>query len=239
MECTTVDVSPRHNPTICADVRTLIFPKGSFDIIWASPPCQQFSVAKTRGGPRNLEAGDAVVEACLRIIEQVEPHCFIVENPQGYLRHRPYMARFQKHTVDYCMYGAPYRKRTDLFMSPNVLAGLRPLICNKLCANFDQNTGRHRQVCQNGRNARYPMRTPTIDERHSVPKLLCTAIGIIAAFAIFSAQGVVHGDGGGGEHEGQLVDVPDHNRDERAVVPDADGTGSGHPVSQDAANQPV
>jgi hypothetical protein len=188
MICTTVDISPKNDPTICADVRTLTFPKGEFDIIWASPPCQNFSNAKTRGKPRDLELADSLVLACLRIISEVQPMCFIIENPMGLLRKRPYMSEIAYATVDYCMYGAPYRKRTDLFMSANMRAGLKPLLCNKLCGQFNEHTNRHLQLCQQGKNQFYARSTPSLAARHSVPELLCSALAIIAAWSIFSVE---------------------------------------------------
>ena len=45
----------------------------------------------------------------------------VIENPLGSLRQRPYMRgeefedTFDRTTVDYCSYGKPYRKSTDLW----------------------------------------------------------------------------------------------------------------------------
>ena len=130
-DCTTVDVNPRYEPDILADVRALHFTEGEFDVIWASPPCEHYSIAKTRG-ERNLPHYDSIVLACLRIIDEVKPLVWIVENPMGLLRHRPFMSSLPKWTVDYCMFGAPYRKRTDLFMSDN-MGPLTDILCDKTC----------------------------------------------------------------------------------------------------------
>ena len=183
-DCTTVDVNPRYEPDILADVRSLHFTEGEFDVIWASPPCEHYSIAKTRG-ERNLPHYDSIAIACLKIIDEVKPLVWIVENPMGLLRHRPFMTGLPKWTVDYCMFGAPYRKRTDLFMSDN-MGPLTDILCDKTCGQVDKN-GRHMNVCQNGPSNRKPGATyiGKLDARHSVPPALCLGI-FIKIQSIFS-----------------------------------------------------
>ena len=36
---------------------------GHFDVVWASPDCPQYSIARTRGPPRDLEKADKLVKA--------------------------------------------------------------------------------------------------------------------------------------------------------------------------------
>ena len=183
--CTTVDMNPRHEPDILSDVRLLAeqnkFSEGEFDVIWASPPCEHYSKAKTRG-KRDLPYYDSIVQACLTIISQVKPVVWIVENPQGMLRHRPFMAELNKWTVDYCMFGAPYRKRTDLFMSDNMFPGLKDMLCDKSCGQVDEKTGKHKCLAQNGPSTRNPGSgyTGKLDARHSVPVSLCLGVALKA-----------------------------------------------------------
>jgi hypothetical protein len=194
-DCTTVDVNPRYEPDILADVRALHFTEGEFDVIWASPPCEHYSIAKTRG-ERNLALYDSIAQACLRIIDEVKPLVWIVENPMGLLRHRPFMAGLPKWTVDYCMFGAPYRKRTDLFMSDN-MGPLTDILCDKTCGQVDKK-GRHINICQNGPSDRKPGATYTgkLDSRHSVPPALCVGI-FIKIQSIISNKGAEDGSEGG------------------------------------------
>ena len=66
-----------------------------FDIIWASPPCTEYSRAKTTG-VRDIEGANAIVQQTLDIIEYFEPKYWMIENPQsGLLKDQ------------LCMYGLP------------------------------------------------------------------------------------------------------------------------------------
>ena len=53
---------------------------GHFDYIHASPPCVEYSVAKTTA-PRNLELADTIVKKTLEIINYLQPKNFTLENP--------------------------------------------------------------------------------------------------------------------------------------------------------------
>jgi site-specific DNA-cytosine methylase len=66
-EVTSVDIDPRAGADICEDVMAWDFrkyPRGDFELIVASPPCTEYSRAKTIGA-RDLEGADAFVQRTL------------------------------------------------------------------------------------------------------------------------------------------------------------------------------
>ena len=58
-----------------------VYEPGSFDVMWASPPCTEYSRAKTCG-VRNIEMANAIVQRTIDIIEYFNPSFYIMENPQ-------------------------------------------------------------------------------------------------------------------------------------------------------------
>lgn len=97
------------------------------DMIWASPPCTAFSVASIghhwTGGakayvPKTEGAvlGQMLMRHTLRIIEEVKPVVWYIENPRGLMRKMPEMEALPiRHTVTYCQYGDTRMKPTDIW----------------------------------------------------------------------------------------------------------------------------
>ena len=98
-------------------------PKGVHGIL-AAPPCDQFSLAKTTGKPRDLKEGCAIMFACLRIIAEAQyelegPYSkattlkfWALENPNGLMKR--FMGRpiYKFEPFDF---GHNYRKKTYLW----------------------------------------------------------------------------------------------------------------------------
>jgi len=104
------------------------FLPGAFDVVWASPPCTEYSRAKTVG-VRKIEESNRVVQRTLDIIEYFQPKFFIIENPQtGLLKDQSLMRGRAFKDIDYCKYGLPYRKRTRLWNNISQWTP-RPLCC--------------------------------------------------------------------------------------------------------------
>ena len=112
-ECVSVDILPRLEPDICCDILDLDYKSlGYFDIVWASPPCTEFSIAKTVG-ERKLESALQLVFKAMEIIVHINPKYYVIENPLGLLR--KFLPADDRITVSYCKYGFLYRKNTDLW----------------------------------------------------------------------------------------------------------------------------
>ena len=121
-----------------------VYEPGSFDVIWASPPCTEYSRAKTVG-VRNLDLANAIVQRTLDIINYFTPKYGIIENPQtGLLKDQWMVQGIYYDDVDYCRYGLPHRKRTRLW---NNVVGWEPRpLCKKDCGHMDGN--RHTETAQ-------------------------------------------------------------------------------------------
>ena len=119
-------------------------PPNSFDVIWASPPCTEYSVAKTVG-VRKLEEANAIVLRTVEIINYFSPTYWMMENPQtGLLKSQDVVADLPYNDLDYCKYGMPYRKRTRLWN--NIEAWTPKPLCKKDCDHMSGN--RHEQSAQ-------------------------------------------------------------------------------------------
>lgn len=105
----------------------LIGKYGRPDFIWASPPCQKFSVASlwkywAKGPNGPVPKHPSVYEAIdlmkhtLNLITELNPNYgWILENPRGMLRKQSFMEQYARQTITYCQYGDTRMKPTDLW----------------------------------------------------------------------------------------------------------------------------
>ena len=137
-EIISLDNLQEFNPTICCDILSWDYkqyPPGHFDVIWASPPCTEYSKMKyISQAPRNLQLADAIAQRTLEIIEYFNPTKWFIENPQtGLLKDREFMAFIPYTDVDYCMYSDwGYRKRTRIWTNTDY----QGKTCDKKCGNI-------------------------------------------------------------------------------------------------------
>jgi hypothetical protein len=127
----TVDFDNQFNPNLCIDILKFdpsMLPKEfkKPNIIWASPPCTTFSVASIchyweKGKPKNEKTlkGIEIVKKTIKIIEQLKPDFFIIENPRGMLRKQDFIKHLKRDTISYCQYGFNIMKPTDLWNNLN------------------------------------------------------------------------------------------------------------------------
>ena len=100
---------------------------GKPDFIWASPPCQKFSVASIghywsggRGNcvPKRPEVYEAIalVQHTVDLMKELNPtYGWIMENPRGMLRKQDVVKDLNRWTITYCQYGDTRMKPTDLW----------------------------------------------------------------------------------------------------------------------------
>jgi site-specific DNA-cytosine methylase len=99
----------------------------SFDFIWASPPCTEYSIAKTTG-VRDIEQANRVSQRTIDIIRYLDPKYWVIENPQtGKLNGQDFMNGLAFNDIDYCKYEMPYRKRTKAVEQHRLLAAETPM----------------------------------------------------------------------------------------------------------------
>jgi hypothetical protein len=133
---------------------------GHFDVVWCSPPCQYFSIARRsvigRFGHTAeslerdvIEKGVPLLRKAQEVIRYLEPSLFFIENPRTG-RMKEFIEDTPYYDVDYCMYGFAYRKATRIWTN---LKGFEPKTCNKECGSFQN--GRH-LIRASGGNKAHP-----------------------------------------------------------------------------------
>lgn len=100
---------------------------GQPDVIWASPDCSSYSIAaishhRTRQDDGHLEAHseygklcDSVNQNVLKLIKELNPEYWFIENPRGGMRKMRWMRDLPRHTITYCSYGDTRMKPTDIW----------------------------------------------------------------------------------------------------------------------------
>ena len=106
---------------------------GHPDVIWASPDCTTFSIAAISHHRRkNADNGnldpvsdyakfcDEVDQNVLKLIKDLKPKYYFIENPRGGMRKMTWMQALPRYTVTYCQYGDTRMKPTDIWTNhPN------------------------------------------------------------------------------------------------------------------------
>lgn len=92
-------------------------------LVLASPPCESFSVLtigrnwNVDNTPKTSRAAIALelVYATRRLIEDLAPAFYVIENPVAKLRALPVLHDVERRSVTYCRLGEPFKKPTDLW----------------------------------------------------------------------------------------------------------------------------
>ena len=99
---------------------------GRPDVIWASPDCTTFSIAAIshhrRQTASTLEPVSEYAKFCdevdrnvLKLIQDLQPCLYFIENPRGGMRKMDFMRDLPRYTVTYCKYGDFRMKPTDIW----------------------------------------------------------------------------------------------------------------------------
>ena len=125
------------------------FNRDEFDIVWASPPCTNYSklqdcwLGRMRKGEiytkeiqeKEMNDDDKLVLRAIEIINYFNTEYWFIENPaSSKMKDRLFMKDFNFYLVDYCMYSDwGYRKRTRIWTNKK---DWENKLCNKNCGNM-------------------------------------------------------------------------------------------------------
>ena len=119
-----LDIAPcgDYTPDFLADILEFdytIWHRGFFDLVWASIPCEKFSIAPARGftaeeRQARAEEGCVIARKTRAIIDHLQPRFTVIENPaSSSLWKQGIFDDLSRKTVSYCMYSDwGYRKNT-------------------------------------------------------------------------------------------------------------------------------
>ena len=176
-EVISVDINPLANPDLLQDIldfNETKYDKDYFQFIWASPPCQSYSRARSKAKVERdeaMELADRLLTKTRQIVAYFGCH-WCIENPAT---SRIWMREVARGLVEtscitsYCSFGMQYRKDTRIANSLELSLPRCPGagVCAAMIGS------RHKEWAQKGINIKKDggssQRNHTLDELHSIP----------------------------------------------------------------------
>ena len=175
-----VDIDNKYQPEVCEDILTWNYQSQCcFDTVWASVPCEQYSICRTRAKtPRNYKLADSLVAKTIEIIkyfQNLNPElAWFVENPDSSQLWSRAVAwdLYPRVRLDYCCYNEPgYRKKTKI--ATNIQWTPRALCIPHSCPSCVN--GIHKMSAQRGygKGKDKILDNCSLDLLHHIPRDLC------------------------------------------------------------------
>lgn len=82
----TLDYDPAFGCDITADIRTYHWTGERPDLMWFSPPCDEFAREFMPWSKTGKPPDTSIVRACLRLVEEARPRYWVIENVKGALK---------------------------------------------------------------------------------------------------------------------------------------------------------
>ena len=122
-ETVSLDIDPRFGPELrmsILDFDETAYAPDHFDFLWASPPCEAYSLARSKAKiPRDvaMAASDKLVAKTRQVIAHFRDALWVVENPATsriWMREAAKGLGTVSVVTSYCCFGTPFRKDTRL-----------------------------------------------------------------------------------------------------------------------------
>ena len=103
----TIDIDRSFRPTIQADLMKPPIKKGAgFDVVLASPPCEEFSRDYMPWLSGDPEKGMVLVHAAKRIIDEIDPEFWVIENVRGAVKYfKPLLGNYRQRCGSRYLWG--------------------------------------------------------------------------------------------------------------------------------------